>query len=107
MQCVGCTIKSCGDDEQICYVIDNNGYIILSEENGTDSGRFFGEVESAVMEVLVNENIFKKLIFYDLQGMCSKTELKNKSAASIIMTVSFLYINFHTNFFNVAISLSK
>lgn len=88
MQCDNC-IKGCGAgvDEQFCYVIDNNGYIILSE--GNNSGRFFGEVERAAMEVLVNENIFKKLVFYDLQGMCNIPRLKFKKAlASSLITVS-------------------
>lgn len=89
MQCDDC-IKTCGDDEQICYVIDNNGYIILSEDNSTDSGRFFGEVERAVMEVLVDKNVFKKLAIYDLQGLCVEvTEVGgSESSAMDLLTVS-------------------
>lgn len=76
-QCDDC-IKTCGDDEQICYVIDNNGYIIISEQNITDTGRFFGEVEQPVMEAMVNVDIFKRITIYDLQGLCKNvTEAKD------------------------------
>lgn len=99
MQCEDC-IKSCGDDEQICYVIDNNGYIIISEENSTESGRFFGEVERPVMEVLVNENIFKKFVIYDLQSLCSNTTEENTSGSSAtdLMTVSAAIYKVNVNF---------
>lgn len=64
-------------------MIDNNGYIILSEENSTDSGRFFGEVEQGVMEVMVENDIFLKLIVYDLQGLCKKIEDPNEADSAM------------------------
>lgn len=89
MQCDDC-IKTCGSDEQICYVIDNNGYIILSEDNSTDSGRFFGEVERGVMEVLVEKNVFRKLVLYDLQGLCVRIEDPNATdSATDLLNVSY------------------
>jgi Neuronal voltage-dependent calcium channel alpha 2acd len=73
-------------------VIDNNGYIIISEQNITDTGRFFGEVEKPIMESMVHADIFRQLTIYDLQGLCKNvTEIKNPddpSASSGLMTVS-------------------
>jgi hypothetical protein len=51
-------------------VIDNNGYIVISEANPNDTGKFFGEVEGAIMEVMVENNIFSRITVYDYQGLC-------------------------------------
>lgn len=53
-------------------MIDNNGYIVLSE-NYNDTGKFFGEVEGAVMTSLVKNKIFKKIDIFDLQYLCEET----------------------------------
>lgn len=89
-QCDDC-IRTCGDDEQLCYVIDNNGYIIISEQNVSDTGRFFGEVEKPIMESMLFANIFKRLIIYDLQGLCKNVtaveDPDDPSASAGLMTV--------------------
>lgn len=75
---------------QDCYVIDNNGYIILSE-NEEDAGRFFGEAEGRAMETLVNLTIFKAITVYDYQAVCEKEKPIEKganSSAAIFSTVS-------------------
>lgn len=51
-------------------MIDNNGYIVISENNTEDTGRFFGEIEGTVMEVMVEEKIFNRISVYDYQGLC-------------------------------------
>lgn len=61
----------------------------------TDTGRFFGEVESPVMEVMLQTNIFQRLTIYDLQGLCKNvTEIQdedgNAGAGPRLMTVSKL-----------------
>lgn len=68
-------------------MIDNNAYIVLSErENKT--GRFFGEVEGAVMESMVELNIFKVITVYDLQGLCSSV-VEKSSDGDALWNVSF------------------
>ncbi|KAJ6647712.1 Voltage-dependent calcium channel subunit alpha-2/delta-3, partial [Pseudolycoriella hygida] len=79
VDCDGC-LRSCKDDRQDCYVIDNNGYIVLSEREN-DTGKFFGEVEGAVMESMTEDlEIFKVITVYDLQGLCSNTTDPNKTS---------------------------
>lgn len=74
---------------QDCYVIDNNGYIILSE-NPDDTGRFFGEAEGRAMQTLVDLQIFKSITVYDYQAVCVKQaedETNENSSASFFITV--------------------
>lgn len=79
-------MKTCESDEQDCYVIDSSGYVIISE-SFNDTGKFFGEVEGAIMEAMVNAEIFHKVSVFDLQGVCFK-EVMISSIGSILSSVS-------------------
>lgn len=80
---------TCAFDGQDCYVIDNNGYIILSESSN-NTGRFFGEVEGAIMESMVEAKIFKEIVVYDLQGLCIENKQISSSASDLVLNVGFL-----------------
>lgn len=66
---------------QDCYVIDNNGYILLSEDP-EDVGRFFGEAEGRAMEALVELQVFKAITVYDYQAVCVKEQPNDESSSS-------------------------
>ncbi|KAK9406196.1 voltage-dependent calcium channel subunit alpha-2/delta-3-like [Crotalus adamanteus] len=53
-----CSI-SCDDENINCYLIDNNGFILVSEDY-TQTGNFFGEIEGAVMNKLLIMDSFKR-----------------------------------------------
>lgn len=55
-----CSI-SCDDENINCYLIDNNGFILVSEDY-KQTGSFFGEVEGAVMNKLLTMNSFKRFL---------------------------------------------
>uniref|UniRef100_A0A8C7T660 Calcium channel, voltage dependent, alpha2/delta subunit 3 n=1 Tax=Oncorhynchus mykiss TaxID=8022 RepID=A0A8C7T660_ONCMY len=52
-----------------CYLIDNNGFILVTEDY-SQTGLFFGEVESAVMNKLLLMGSFKRITLYDYQALC-------------------------------------
>ncbi|BES90454.1 VWA N-terminal [Nesidiocoris tenuis] len=82
--CHECTL-SCESDELDCYVIDGNGYVVISEEKN-DTGRFFGDVEGAVMDAMINKNIFRAVFIQDYQGICSWEEPVASDATRHILT---------------------
>ncbi|KAL0901338.1 hypothetical protein ABMA27_006618 [Loxostege sticticalis] len=61
--------KTCAGDELDCYILDDNGFIILSEDV-TQTGRFFGQVDGTIMDSLVQDRIYKKVTVHDHQGRC-------------------------------------
>lgn len=71
-----------------CYLIDSSGYIIVSHDK-TDTGKFFGEVEGAVMETLIEKKIYEKVTVYDYQAFCFD-EPSDSSSSSAINTVNLL-----------------
>lgn len=57
-------------------------------ERENDTGKFFGELEGAVVESMVELNIFKVITVYDLQALCSE-EQEKKSCGDSLWTVSY------------------
>uniref|UniRef100_A0A452GQ23 VWFA domain-containing protein n=1 Tax=Gopherus agassizii TaxID=38772 RepID=A0A452GQ23_9SAUR len=55
-----CSI-SCDDEAINCYLIDNNGFILVAEDYG-QTGNFFGEIEGAVMNKLLTMGSFKRFL---------------------------------------------
>ena len=67
-------------------MLDNNGYIVVSELL-KDTGKFFGEVQGSVMEMMVQEYLYKRIRMFDYQAVCFRQDgLKNK--APFFVTVS-------------------
>ncbi|CAG6021517.1 unnamed protein product [Menidia menidia] len=63
-----CSI-SCDDEHINCYLIDNNGFILVAEDYSL-TGTFFGEAEGAVMSKLLQMGSFKRVTLYDYQALC-------------------------------------
>ncbi|RMB99954.1 hypothetical protein DUI87_23363 [Hirundo rustica rustica] len=66
-----------------CYLIDNNGFILVSEDY-QQTGYFFGEVEGAVMNKLLTMGSFKRITLYDYQAMCRTNKESSDSAHSLL-----------------------
>ena len=50
-------------------MIDNNGFVIISE-NPLNTGKFFGEIEGTILESLEKNEVFKKIKIFDYQAIC-------------------------------------
>ncbi|XP_050520547.1 voltage-dependent calcium channel subunit alpha-2/delta-3 isoform X2 [Daktulosphaira vitifoliae] len=83
----GCSAKdTCESDERDCYILDNNGYIIASE-NVQETGMFFGKVNGIIMKMMVADKVFKEIRIFDYQGVCFKREHEDdSSSASFLLT---------------------
>lgn len=93
-------------------MIDNNGYIVISERSIEDTGRFFGELEKPTMESMLQANIFKRLIIYDLQGLCKNiTELKEREVHNVAVgwmaPLRLLFLGLKWTFSEMILELSR
>ncbi|NXK46851.1 CA2D4 protein, partial [Chauna torquata] len=60
---------SCQDDILSCFLIDNNGFILVSKRPA-ETGKFLGAVDGSVMTQLLNMGMFRRVTMYDYQAMC-------------------------------------
>ncbi|XP_053983489.1 voltage-dependent calcium channel subunit alpha-2/delta-3 isoform X3 [Hylaeus volcanicus] len=79
--------KNCASEELDCYILDSNGFIIISERH-EHTGKFFGEIDGTIMDSLVQDRIYRKVTVTDYQGTCSPQE-SHQSAAPRIVPESF------------------
>ncbi|GFY46451.1 hypothetical protein TNIN_133223 [Trichonephila inaurata madagascariensis] len=59
----------CTDKQMDCFLIDNNGFVVVSEVH-EHTGKFFGEIDNVLFDSLVQGNIFRRIRMYDYQAIC-------------------------------------
>ncbi|CAL8318462.1 unnamed protein product [Lota lota] len=73
----------CDSYDIACYLIDNNGFVIISKERN-DAGRFLGEVDGSVMTTLIRMGMFKRVSLFDYQAMCKMNLHSSNSARPLL-----------------------
>ncbi|KAF5289107.1 hypothetical protein FQA39_LY15209 [Lamprigera yunnana] len=73
---------TCDSDELSCFVLDNNAYVVVSDEGYT--GQFFGKVRPDIMKHLAENGLYRRTRFTDYQDICylDPPSPKSKSSAS-------------------------
>ncbi|XP_035304817.1 voltage-dependent calcium channel subunit alpha-2/delta-4 isoform X2 [Cricetulus griseus] len=79
--------KSCEDTDLDCFIIDNNGFILISERP-QEMGRLLGEVDSALMIQLLSTGVFSRVTMYDYQAMCKPPDHHHSAAQALISPLS-------------------
>ncbi|XP_037622222.1 voltage-dependent calcium channel subunit alpha-2/delta-4-like isoform X3 [Sebastes umbrosus] len=74
---------SCESVDLNCFLVDNNGFILLSKERN-EVGRFFGEVDGSVMASLIKMGMFKKVSLFDYQAMCKNSHHHHSGARPLL-----------------------
>ncbi|XP_017854506.1 voltage-dependent calcium channel subunit alpha-2/delta-3 isoform X2 [Drosophila busckii] len=78
----GCK-RTCASDNLDCYVLDNSGFVIISEEM-EHTGKFFGQIDGTIMDSLVQDRIYKRVTVNDYQGVCSESDNPYTAAGGIL-----------------------
>ncbi|XP_016985900.1 voltage-dependent calcium channel subunit alpha-2/delta-3 isoform X6 [Drosophila rhopaloa] len=76
------TGNACAVDDKDCYILDNNGYVVISTRVH-ETGRFFGEVNGAIMKRLLEENVYKQVTVYDYQAVCFESKSDNNASSML------------------------
>lgn len=111
--CADCT-KTCTSEEIDCYLLDNNGYVVISPRH-SETGKFFGEVNGAIMHRLIEEKVYKEVVIFDYQAVCFEFTGDNNSSSHLfsplthilrlakwlIHTLLWYIVQFHTVAANV------
>ncbi|XP_045051365.2 voltage-dependent calcium channel subunit alpha-2/delta-4 isoform X2 [Desmodus rotundus] len=81
--------KSCQDRDLDCFVIDNNGFILISGRP-QEIGKFLGEVDGALMTQLLSTGVFSQVTLYDYQAMCKPPNHHHSAARPLVSSISAL-----------------
>ncbi|XP_014218432.1 voltage-dependent calcium channel subunit alpha-2/delta-3 isoform X2 [Copidosoma floridanum] len=81
----------CNSNVVDCYLIDQNGYIIVSEAHDHDAGKFFGSLDQTapIMRALVNEGVYQAVDIYDYLAVC--TDIQFESEANGLLKTPFVW----------------
>ncbi|KAK5638589.1 hypothetical protein RI129_012884 [Pyrocoelia pectoralis] len=80
--------RTCSSQELYCLVLDDNGYVIVSDEQA-DTGRFFGDLRSDIMSYLIDEGVYKATRMFDYQATCFRnTDTANDASRSLTYSLS-------------------
>ncbi|XP_061750390.1 voltage-dependent calcium channel subunit alpha-2/delta-4-like isoform X2 [Nerophis ophidion] len=74
---------SCESPGLNCFLVDTNGFILLSKDR-KEVGSFFGEVDGSVMATLIKMEFFKKVSLFDYQAMCKNSHHHTSNARSLL-----------------------
>ncbi|KAK9874141.1 hypothetical protein WA026_002496 [Henosepilachna vigintioctopunctata] len=77
-----CT-RTCDSKELHCLMLDDNGYVIVSN-NVQETGSFFGKIRRDIMKDLLKENIYKATRMFDYQGLCPEAEDIGSPASTLL-----------------------
>lgn len=84
-------LNQCGTQEITCFILDNNGYVVLSDEEeyagNLYTGHFIGSIRPDIMKHLVEDGVYTPTRMYDYQGICYYNPKEAKSPASRNFTV--------------------
>nr|XP_031526404.1 voltage-dependent calcium channel subunit alpha-2/delta-4 [Vicugna pacos] len=85
----GPCLESCQDSDLDCFVVDNNGFILISERP-QEMGRFLGEVDGALVTQLLGMGVFSQVTMYDYQAMCRPTSHHHSASQPLVSPLSAL-----------------
>ncbi|XP_069101555.1 uncharacterized protein [Argopecten irradians] len=73
---------TCGSHRVNCYLLDNNGYVMLSKDP-VENGAFFGEANGgAMMREMLDRRLFQEINFLDYQGMCESDDSEDNDSSA-------------------------
>ncbi|XP_050525107.1 voltage-dependent calcium channel subunit alpha-2/delta-3 isoform X2 [Daktulosphaira vitifoliae] len=89
--CTSCL--PCSSEHVDCYIIDENGYVVLSEIQ-SDTGKFFAQTvfksTGVVMETMITKKIFRSIPMFDYQASCNEKELSASSSSNLFSPFHFI-----------------
>jgi hypothetical protein len=83
-----CKIK-CSDERTHCLLVDNNGYIVVSEDIKY-TGKLLAEFDFNILEELVTNKVIIKKKIYDWQAICIDTYQVSGPASFLLTPLDLL-----------------
>lgn len=97
---------SCKNESIECYVLDNNGFVMISEDP-LNTGKFFGEIDGTILRSLEKNHVFKKIKIFDYQAICLESADDGSPAGAILTPFRLLATLFNWVIGNIAMTIIR
>jgi len=97
---------SCKNESIECYVLDNNGFVMISEDP-LNTGKFFGEIDGTILKSLEKNHVFKKIKIYDYQAICLESAKDGNPASTIFTPFKMIVWLFNWLIGNIAMTIIR
>merc|ERR1712088_1023734 len=97
---------SCKNESIECYVLDNNGFVMISEDP-LNTGKFFGEIDGTILKSLEKNHVFKKIKIYDYQAICLENADDGSPAGAILTPFKMMAWLFNWLLGNIAATIIR
>lgn len=74
---------TCKSTEWDCYLVDNHGWIVVSE-NENRTGMFFGKIRPDIMARLIEDEVYKAVHIVDYQAVCFREKKMGTNLAMML-----------------------
>uniref|UniRef100_G1NXE8 Calcium voltage-gated channel auxiliary subunit alpha2delta 4 n=1 Tax=Myotis lucifugus TaxID=59463 RepID=G1NXE8_MYOLU len=82
--------KSCQDGDLDCFIVDNNGFILISERPQEEMEDLLGEAIRSRLRYLAPLSLFSRVTMYDYQAMCTPPSHHHSAARPLVSPISAL-----------------
>ncbi|CAG0883373.1 unnamed protein product [Darwinula stevensoni] len=89
-QALNCSHPTCMSESLDCYLLDDNGYI-LGSESDKHVGRFFGEVDGAILDSLIQDGVYRRVRIFDFQGVCFEVVASSGPGSILLTPLKYAY----------------
>jgi len=97
---------SCKDEAIECYVLDNNGFVVISEDP-LNTGTFFGEIDGTILTSLEEYHVYNKIKIYDYQAICLEREDDGSPAGGLLTPFKLIATMFNYLLGQVAMTIIR
>ena len=76
-----------------CYLVDENAYVVASNQGNHQVGVFLGIIHGHLLEKFTEENIYETIYVNDTLGLCNETEFTHESDSQILRPFYHGFLN--------------
>ncbi|XP_072026029.1 voltage-dependent calcium channel subunit alpha-2/delta-1-like [Amphiura filiformis] len=82
---VNCAISEDNEDKNLfCYILDDGGFIVATNQKQEHVGMFFGEVDGDIMHDMHNQSFYSRIETIDYQAACPRQSTTGGAAPRTI-----------------------
>ena len=80
-------------EDTYCYLVDENAYVVASNQGNHQVGVFLGIIHGHLLEHFTEVNVYKTIYVNDTLGLCKETEIPHESDSQMLRPFYYGILN--------------